>query len=46
LSSLFGGNPLIVSWIAGSTAGQTKKSVIMSLYNAGGESRLPDAKPR
>ena len=32
---LFGGNPLIVSWIVGNTAGSTKKSVIMSLYNAG-----------
>lgn len=35
LAFLFGGNPLIVSWIVGNTAGTTKKSIIMSLYNAG-----------
>ena len=35
LAFLFGGNPLIVSWIVGNTAGTTKKSVMMSLYNAG-----------
>jgi predicted MFS family arabinose efflux permease len=35
LSLMFAGNPLIVSWIVGNTAGTTKKSVIMSLYNAG-----------
>lgn len=35
LACLFGGNPLIVSWIVGNTAGTTKKSIIMSLYNAG-----------
>ncbi|KAL2410373.1 putative transporter [Exophiala dermatitidis] len=35
LAFLFGGNPLIVSWIVGNTAGSTKKSVVMSLYNAG-----------
>jgi hypothetical protein len=35
LAFLFGGNPLIVSWVVGNTAGTTKKSVIMSLYNAG-----------
>ncbi|KAJ8097236.1 major facilitator superfamily domain-containing protein [Lipomyces tetrasporus] len=34
LAFLFGGNPLIVTWIVGNTAGTTKKSVIMSLYNA------------
>lgn len=34
LSFLFGGNPLIVSWIVANTAGQTKKSIVMSLYNA------------
>jgi hypothetical protein len=34
LAFLFGGNPLIVSWIVGNTGGTTKKSVIMSLYNA------------
>lgn len=33
LAFLFGGNPLIVSWIVGNTAG-TKKSAIMSVYNA------------
>ena len=35
LAFLYGGNPLIVSWIIGNTAGTTKKSVIMSVYNAG-----------
>jgi hypothetical protein len=35
LPFLFGSNPLIVSWIIGNTAGTTKKSFIMSLYNAG-----------
>lgn len=35
LAFLFGGNPLIVSWIVGNTGGSTKKSIIMSLYNAG-----------
>lgn len=35
LAFLFGGNPLIVVWIVGNTAGTTKKSIIMSLYNAG-----------
>ncbi|KEF62469.1 uncharacterized protein A1O9_00441 [Exophiala aquamarina CBS 119918] len=35
LAFIFGGNPLIVSWIVGNTGGSTKKSVIMSLYNAG-----------
>lgn len=34
LSFLFGGNPLIVTWIVGNTAGTSKKSVVMSLYNA------------
>lgn len=34
LAFLFGGNPLIVSWMIANTAGQTKKSVIMALYNA------------
>lgn len=34
LAFLFGGNPLIVTWIVGNTAGSTKKSVAMSLYNA------------
>ncbi|GAD99523.1 conserved hypothetical protein [Paecilomyces variotii No. 5] len=35
LAFLFGCNPLIVSWIVGNTAGATKKSIMMSLYNAG-----------
>lgn len=35
LAFLFGANPIIVAWIVGNTAGTTKKSVIMSLYNAG-----------
>ncbi|OJJ45106.1 hypothetical protein ASPZODRAFT_70509 [Penicilliopsis zonata CBS 506.65] len=34
LAFLFGGNPLIVTWIVGNTAGSTKQSVIMSLYQA------------
>lgn len=34
LSFIFGGNPLIVTWIVGNTAGSTKKSVAMSFYNA------------
>ncbi|PTB35309.1 hypothetical protein M441DRAFT_74414 [Trichoderma asperellum CBS 433.97] len=34
LAFLFGGNPLIVTWIVGNTAGTTKKSAIMSVYNA------------
>ena len=34
IAFLFGGNPLIVSWIVGNTGGTTKKSVIMSVYNA------------
>ncbi|KAK9326927.1 major facilitator superfamily domain-containing protein [Lipomyces starkeyi] len=33
LAFLFGGNPLVVTWIVGNTAGTTKRSVIMSLYN-------------
>ncbi|KAK2624702.1 hypothetical protein QTJ16_005895 [Diplocarpon rosae] len=35
LAFIFGSNPLIVSWIVGNTAGTTKKSLIMSIYNAG-----------
>lgn len=35
LAFLFGGNPLIVSWIVANTAGTTKKSTLMGLYNAG-----------
>lgn len=34
LAFLFGGNPLIVTWIVGNTAGTTKKSIVMSLFNA------------
>ncbi|KAK9481819.1 major facilitator superfamily domain-containing protein [Lipomyces starkeyi] len=34
LAFFFGGNPLIVTWTVGNTAGTTKKSVIMSVYNA------------
>ncbi|KOS17033.1 putative transporter [Escovopsis weberi] len=34
LSFIFGGNPLIVTWIVGNTAGTTKKSAMMSVYNA------------
>ncbi|PWY86635.1 putative MFS transporter [Aspergillus heteromorphus CBS 117.55] len=34
IAFLFGGNPLIVSWIVANTAGTTKKSANMSLYNA------------
>ncbi|KAL2756078.1 hypothetical protein ACRALDRAFT_1050650 [Sodiomyces alcalophilus JCM 7366] len=35
LAFLFGGNPLIVSWMISNIGGATKKSVIMSLYNIG-----------
>ncbi|POR31158.1 Uncharacterized protein TPAR_08636 [Tolypocladium paradoxum] len=35
LAFLFGGNPLIVSWMISNIAGTTKKSVIMSLFNIG-----------
>ncbi|KKK19062.1 hypothetical protein ARAM_006079 [Aspergillus rambellii] len=34
LAFLFGGNPLIVTWIVGNTAGTTKKSTVMALYSA------------
>jgi len=34
LALIFGCNTLIVSWIIANTAGQTKKSTMMSLYNA------------
>ncbi|KAK4545221.1 hypothetical protein LTR36_003400 [Oleoguttula mirabilis] len=34
LAFLFGGNPLIVAWIVGNTAGTTKKAAMMSVYNA------------
>ncbi|KAM5435573.1 hypothetical protein McanMca71_005824 [Microsporum canis] len=35
LAFIFGGNPLIVTWIVGNTGGTTKQSIITSLYNAG-----------
>jgi Major Facilitator Superfamily len=35
LAFLYGGIPVVISWIIGNTAGSTKKSVIMSFYNAG-----------
>jgi hypothetical protein len=38
IAFLFGGNPLIISWIAGNTAGQTKKSTILAAC----ESSSPD----
>ena len=31
IAFLFGGNPLIISWIAGNTAGQSKKSTMLAL---------------
>ncbi|EEA22101.1 hypothetical protein TMatcc_008473 [Talaromyces marneffei ATCC 18224] len=34
LAFLFGGNPLIVSWIVGNTGGATKRSFVASMYNA------------
>ncbi|WWC85571.1 uncharacterized protein L201_000435 [Kwoniella dendrophila CBS 6074] len=34
LAFLFGCNPMVVAWIAGNTAGQTKKATIMSVFNA------------
>lgn len=33
LSSLFGGNPLIVSWMIANTSGQTKKTVVVCIYS-------------
>ncbi|KAH8680667.1 major facilitator superfamily domain-containing protein [Xylariales sp. PMI_506] len=35
LSFLFGANSLIVSWMASNTAGATKKSITLSLFNIG-----------
>ncbi|KAK8845364.1 hypothetical protein IAR55_006077 [Kwoniella newhampshirensis] len=35
LAFLYGGNPIIVSWMVANTAGQTKKALIMSAYNGG-----------
>ncbi|KAL6879047.1 MFS general substrate transporter [Trichoderma novae-zelandiae] len=34
LAFIFAGNPLIVTWIVGNTAGTTKKAIIMSVYQA------------
>ncbi|RCI12624.1 hypothetical protein L249_0167 [Ophiocordyceps polyrhachis-furcata BCC 54312] len=34
LAFIFGGNPLMVTWIIGNTAGTTKQSIVMALYNA------------
>ena len=34
LAFIFGGNTLIVSWILANTAGQTKRSAVLALYNA------------
>ncbi|KAK4188930.1 major facilitator superfamily domain-containing protein [Podospora australis] len=34
LAFIFGGNPLIVSWILANTGGETKRAAVMSLYNA------------
>lgn len=34
LAFIFGGNALIVAWILANTGGQTKKAVVMGLYNA------------
>ncbi|KAF8315253.1 MFS general substrate transporter [Clavulina sp. PMI_390] len=34
IAFLFAGNPLLVSWITANTAGQTKKSIILALYQA------------
>lgn len=35
LASVFGCNPLIISWLMANTGGQTKKSVLLSLYQIG-----------
>jgi predicted MFS family arabinose efflux permease len=34
-SFLFAGNPILLAWSVGNTAGQTKKSVTMAFYQAG-----------
>jgi MFS family permease len=34
-SFLYAGNPILLAWAVGNTAGQTKKSVTMSFYQAG-----------
>ncbi|OBT97450.1 hypothetical protein VE01_04411 [Pseudogymnoascus verrucosus] len=35
LAFLFGGNPLLITWLVGNTAGTTKKTVLMVIYNIG-----------
>ncbi|KAK7981409.1 hypothetical protein PG988_003647 [Apiospora saccharicola] len=35
LAIMYGVNPIIVTWIVGNTAGTTKKSAVMAIYNAG-----------
>jgi len=35
LAFLFGGNPLLVTWLVGNTAGTTKKTVLTVVYNIG-----------
>lgn len=35
IAFLYGANPLIMSWILGNTAGQTKKSLVMCVFNIG-----------
>jgi MFS family permease len=35
IAFLFGGNPLLFSWLAANTAGHTKKSLAISMCNAG-----------
>ena len=35
LAFLFAGNPLLLSWVVGNTAGTTKQSTTLSLYQAG-----------
>ena len=35
LAFIFGGNPLLVVWLVGNTAGTTKKTVLMVVYNIG-----------
>lgn len=35
LAFLFAGNPLLLAWVVANTAGATKKSVTLSLYQAG-----------
>ncbi|KAL4774270.1 major facilitator superfamily domain-containing protein [Aspergillus nidulans var. acristatus] len=34
LAFLFGGNPIIIAWVVGNTAGMTKQSIVTSLYQA------------